>query len=194
MRSRILPVLLMCACSATQTPPAATPSEATKAPAASSPVAQPAAQSPLLGEAVAGLQSEALRSLFADHFEWVIRSAPTSATNLGDHRFDDRLERRDAATQQRERSERRAFLARAQAIDTTSLSEHDRIDLALLSEELAASVEADVCEDYTWRVSARENPFADLSYALGEGHIVRSVADGKNLLARLAQVESAFAD
>ena len=52
---------------------------------------------PLAGEAVAGVGDPRLKQLLAEHWEWSMRSWPTWATTLGDHRFDDRLPAADAA-------------------------------------------------------------------------------------------------
>src|SRR5512139_4022435 len=47
--------------------------------------------SPLAAEAVAGVSDPALRAVLADHWEHQMRWAPTWATTLGDHRYDDQL-------------------------------------------------------------------------------------------------------
>ncbi|HWU89655.1 MAG TPA: hypothetical protein VN253_20475, partial [Kofleriaceae bacterium] len=52
--------------------------------------------SPLAADAVAGVADPALRTVIADHWEYWMRWAPTWATTLGDHRYDDRLAPRDA--------------------------------------------------------------------------------------------------
>ena len=54
--------------------------------------------SPLAADAVAGVADTALRAVIADHWEYMMRWSPTWATTLGDHRFDDRLAPRDAAS------------------------------------------------------------------------------------------------
>ncbi|MEO8550206.1 MAG: hypothetical protein ABI678_09530, partial [Kofleriaceae bacterium] len=56
-----------------------------------------ATASPLAADAVAGATEPALRAILADHWEFLMRWQPTYATTLGDHRYDDRLARRDAA-------------------------------------------------------------------------------------------------
>src|SRR5688572_24561050 len=73
--------------------------------------------SPLAADAVAGVTSDVLQRLLADHWEWRMRRSPTWATILGDHRFDDQLPLRAAAEIERDQAERRALLARGRAID-----------------------------------------------------------------------------
>src|SRR5512143_3666102 len=43
----------------------------------------------LAGDAVAGVRDPRLRAIVADHWELMMRWAPTWATTLGDHRHDD---------------------------------------------------------------------------------------------------------
>ena len=164
--------------------------------AASLPASAPAtvAPSPLLGEATAGVRDPAFRALLADEWEWTMRWAPTWATTLGDHRYDDKLALTNADAIALYKKERRALLARAEALDTRGLDASDRVSFELFVGNLRADVAGDVCRAEEWSVSARANPFEELSYELGEGHQVRTVKDGKNLLARLTQAERVFDD
>ena len=82
---------------------------------------QPTQQSPLAAEAVAGVDDPALRALLAEHWEWQMVWAPTFASTLGDHRFDDKLAPNDAASIARYEAEQRDFLARARALDGAKL-------------------------------------------------------------------------
>ena len=61
-----------------------------------------------------------------------MRWSPTWATTLGDHRFDDKLAPRDAASIEKSDAERDAILARVVALDARGLGEADRVTLALL--------------------------------------------------------------
>ena len=145
-----------------------------------------APMSPLADEAVAGVTAPALRALLADHWEATMRAAPTWATRLGDHRFDDQLPRRDPATIAAHRAERRAFLDRARAIDPATLDERDRVTLALFEGELAAQVATEVCEAHQWSVSTGTNPLQELADVV-DLHPRRTPEDGANLAARLRQ-------
>jgi uncharacterized protein (DUF885 family) len=150
--------------------------------------------SPLAAEAVAGVDDPALRALLADHWEWLMVWAPTWATTLGDHRYDARLAPRDVASIAQYEREERDLLARARSLDAAKLAARDRVTWSLLVGALEASVAEQVCRNHSWRVSARENVFADLSYELGESLRIETVQDGQNLLARLAQAARAFDD
>lgn len=146
------------------------------------------APSPLAADAVAGVTAPALRALLADHWEWTMRSSPTWASRLGDHRFDDQLPRRDAASNARHAEARRALLARARAlaVEAAAWGEPDRITRRLLEDELAAADAMEVCRLEEWVVSAGNNPLAELSDVVTQHHLV-TPADGANLIARLRQ-------
>lgn len=142
--------------------------------------------SPLAAEAVAGVTAAPLRDLLADHWEWLMRWAPTWATRLGDHRYDDQLPRRSKQSIEQFKRERAGLLERARAIDPAGLGAADRVTLALFEGELAADVAAEVCRDEQWSISVMSNPYAELSDVV-ELHKVTSVADGENLIERLRQ-------
>ena len=149
--------------------------------------------SPLAAEAVAGVTDPALRDLLADHWEWLMRWAPTWATRLGDHRYDDQLPRRGKPWIEQFGRERAALLERARAIDPAGLDAKDRVTLALFEGELAADVAAEVCHDEQWSISVMSNPFAELSDVVRH-HKVETPEDGANLVARLRQGPTLIAD
>ncbi len=151
-----------------------------------SPMSPSPSSSPLASEAVAGVTAPALRALLAAHWEWTMRASPTWASQLGDHRFDDQLPRRDLASSQRYRDDRAGFLTLARAIDATGWAAADQLTLRLLTEELAAATALEVCHLEEWAVSAGNNPLAELSSVVAQ-HQVVTVTDGANLLARLGQ-------
>jgi uncharacterized protein (DUF885 family) len=142
--------------------------------------------SPLADDAVAGVTDPALRALLADHWEWTMQAAPTWATRLGDHRFDDQLPRRDPDTIAAMRARTRELLARARAIDPAGLGPADRVTRALFEEDLAASVATEVCAFERWSVSARDNPYAELSDVVTY-HPTGGPDDEANLTARMRQ-------
>src|SRR5688500_14540431 len=89
-------------------------------------IAMPAHErSPLAADAVAGVTDPTLSAVIADHWEYMMIWAPTWATTLGDHRFDDRLAPRDVAAIERAAAERDVLLARVQAIQTATLGDLD---------------------------------------------------------------------
>ncbi len=151
-----------------------------------------ATPSPLATDAVAGITDPALRAIVADHWEYLMRWAPTWATTLGDHRYDDKLAPRDNAAVLRAASERDALLARLHAIGT--LTGQDRVTHALLTGRLEADRGLDVCKFHEWVIdSGGSSLFGELSY-LVESHTVKEPHDAENLIARLGQGDRAVDD
>jgi uncharacterized protein (DUF885 family) len=143
--------------------------------------------SPLAADAVAGVTDPALRAVIADHWEHVLRWAPTWATTLGDHRYDDRLAPRDAAAIEEGLGERRALLGRLAAVDAARLDEADALTHALLRDRLEAELELDACRLHEWAVdSGGGSLFGELSY-LVEAHLVNAPDDAANVIARMGQ-------
>lgn len=143
--------------------------------------------SPLAADAVAGVTDRALRGVIADHWEYMMRWAPTWATTLGDHRYDDRLARRGPAAVAASAREREALLARLRAIAPATLDDADRVTHALLAGRLDAEVALEACKLHEWAVdSGGGSVFGELSY-LVESHVVTTPRDAENLIARMRQ-------
>jgi uncharacterized protein (DUF885 family) len=150
--------------------------------------------SPLAADAVAGVTDPALEAVIADHWEYSMRWAPTWATTLGDHRYDDQLAPRDAASIARMRSERDALLARLEAIAALRLGDSDRVTYELLRGRLEADKAQDVCKFHEWLVdSSGGSVLGELSY-LVESHTVKTQDDAKHLVARMRQGAKAVDD
>ncbi len=149
---------------------------------------QPKSQpSPLAADAVAGVTDAALRAVIADHWEYMMRWAPTWATTLGDHRYDALLAPQDAAAIARMHAERDALIDRLVKIDPATLGETDRVTYRLLRDSLEAARGQDVCKLWQWAVDNDSgSPLGQLSY-LVESHTVTTPSDAKNLIAQLGQ-------
>ncbi|HUS32366.1 MAG TPA: DUF885 domain-containing protein [Kofleriaceae bacterium] len=144
-------------------------------------------KSPLAAEATAGVSDATLRGVVADHWEFAMRWAPTWATTLGDHRFDDKLAPRDSASIQKMDEERDALLARMMAIDPTKLEEVDRVTYEELRGRLEAEHALAICDNHEWVIdSSGGSLLGELSY-LVESHTVKKPQDAENLIARLSQ-------
>jgi len=143
--------------------------------------------SPLAADAVAGITDPALAAVVADHWEYLMWWAPTWATTLGDHRYDDRLAPRDPEAIARAAAERVALLDQLRAVPAERLDASDRITFLLLRERLEAEHGLDACRFHEWTVdSGGGSLFGELSY-LVEAHTVASAADAANLVSRMRQ-------
>lgn len=82
-----------------------------------------------------------LRALLDEYWERVLHDYPSMATQLGDRRFEDRLNSYSAASHAEHLIFQQDVLRRARAIDPATLSERDRMEravfLELLDKELA---------------------------------------------------------
>lgn len=113
--------------------------------------------------------------------------APTWATTLGDHRYDDRLAPRDAASIAAMNAEHADLLARTVAIDPVQLTADDAVTWKLLRGKLEAEQALARCKLHEWVVdSSSGNVFGELSY-LVESHVVKTQADARNVIARMRQ-------
>jgi uncharacterized protein (DUF885 family) len=116
-----------------------------------------------LGVLMSAVGSEAakpspLDGLCEEYWQAYLRSHPTSATSIGDHRYDDRLEdlspaARDAWTKQLE-----GFLARANAMQEGALSPADRLNRAALVQEIEGQLALLRCHFDEWVVDAINGP------------------------------------
>ena len=116
-----------------------------------------------------------------------MRWAPTYATTLGDHRYDDRLARRDAAAIAADsRDERDALIVRLRRARSGDARRRPiAVTCKLLRGQLEASRGTDICRFDEWSVDAyTSSPLAELSY-LVESHIVTTPDDARNLISRL---------
>src|SRR5260370_36142178 len=71
-----------------------------------------------------GGKAQQLKALFTEEWEYELRSSPETATQLGDNRYNDRLDDYSPEFVQSDMTERRKFLARFTAFDPAGLIEH----------------------------------------------------------------------
>jgi len=83
-----------------------------------------------------------LRSLADEYWDAVLEAGPSSATLLGDHRFDDRIEDLSAAGEADRRARWASMLERAASFDRAGLDADDRVTHRQLTGELADAVAA----------------------------------------------------
>jgi uncharacterized protein (DUF885 family) len=91
------------------------------------------------------------RRLAEEYLDDLARRHPDTATELGDHRFDDRLPDRDAAELDAERRGLDEFAARLTAIDHAGLDRELRVDAAVLGNDVARRLfEIEELREHTW--------------------------------------------
>ena len=76
---------------------------------------------------------------------------PTAATDLGDHRFDDRLADPSEQARADERRSLDGWAARLAAMDDSALSAENRVDAAMMAGSVARRMfEIDELREHTW--------------------------------------------
>jgi len=79
--------------------------------------------------------------LVDEDWEWGLRDHPESATQVGDRRYDDKLDDMSLEAIERRKVHAREMLARAKKIDASKLGEVDRTNLALFVRNYEIAVE-----------------------------------------------------
>lgn len=107
---------------------------------------------------------ERLGDRYLDRFT---ASSPVSATLIGDHRYDDRLDQVGAEARASKRQFLREFLHRLEAIDPKELSVANQIDYALLDHCLRAALwRQDVLQEWAWNPLVYTGLAGDAVYGL----------------------------
>lgn len=184
---RLLPLALLGAACAT---PAGGPGS-TPAPSPTTTATASTAEGAPEGEAAAGIENVFLAKVLTEHWAYTMASNPTWATQLGDHRYDDRIEDKSLAAQAADLEKTQAFLLEAKAITERSLKPRERIVRALFVEHLEGVIASEACHFSEWSLSPRGNPVTEWSY-LPELHPMKTTADGDNLLKRFAAVPASI--
>ena len=143
---------------------------------------QPGTQSP---------ESRPLHALLAEHLEWRLREFPESATRRGDSRYNARLtDLSPEALEDRKQATRR-FLARARAIDVSTLRGQDVLTHALFVSTLERDIEGDRFPSEVLPVDQINGPQLAFDNLI-EVTRFRTRADYDDYLARLAAVPRYF--
>ncbi len=82
------------------------------------------------------MPDESLRALAEEYWETLLEANPTTATILGDHRYDDRIEDLSAEAEAARRDRWRSVLERLTAFDGDRLDSDDRVTWAQLAAEV----------------------------------------------------------
>lgn len=137
------------------------------------------------GVKTAAGQPVTIDTLAEDYWELSLEHAPRTATSLGDHRYDDKMEDISPAATLAFREVLRGLLQDVQALNTDSsvMSPAQRITRDVLVEALLAELGTAVCESQFWQVDHLAGHPA--SWAGTAGHQpVSTSAEVEKLLAR----------
>ncbi|MBM4365421.1 MAG: DUF885 domain-containing protein [Deltaproteobacteria bacterium] len=136
----------------------------------------------LASDASLGVHDPLLAAVLEEHWTAQMYVSPVWATQLGDHRYDTRLDDNSEAARKRWQDKRQSYADRARKLAGLAPGDALTRDLlvAKLDDELRVERE---CRFAEWSFSARSNA---LVYAadLGRAHAVKTVDDAGNLVAR----------
>ena len=131
--------------------------------------------------------TEDLAKLCDDFWQGTMRAAPTYATSLGDHRYDDQLDDNTPAGMAKERKRLLDVQARAKAIDEKALSPTDRVTRAALLLEVQNDLDGMDCHFEEWLVDPRSGPQTDF-LSLPDVTSIITPEDGDHYVSRIRKM------
>ncbi len=107
------------------------------------------------------------QALSAKYIDMVARLSPIGATQLGDHRFDDRLDDLSAAGRSSRMTEDKAMLADLAKIDRKALSRDDQVDAAVLENAIRFEIwDTETLQSWAWDAQIYNDAAANALYSL----------------------------
>lgn len=107
-------------------------------------------------------RSAALNSLFHEMWEDTLKNLPVFASEIGDRRYNDKLEDISPRAIDAELGRRRAFLLRLLAIDTSGLSGQEKLSSTLMQRELIQDEEGSRFKEWEFPVNQFHGVHTDL--------------------------------
>ena len=99
-----------------------------------------------------------LRALMAEHYQWLLRENPITATTLGVRDYDDRIGDLSPEARERSVSEAQAFLDRLDRIPADQLDRQDRVNHAILRRTIAGVIAEDPAQSRFYEPFAGDRP------------------------------------
>jgi uncharacterized protein (DUF885 family) len=143
------------------------------------------------GTAAVESRSQQLLSLFAEEWEYELRTEPERATALGDRRYNDRLSDNSPEFFQSDLNEKRKFLAQFEAIDPTGFSHQDALSRELMIQRLKQDIEGSQFKPWEMPVNQMGGPHLEFPELITLTPF-NTAADYENYLARLRQIPHFF--
>ncbi len=126
-----------------------------------------------------------IASLSEEYWQGYLEANPTSATSLGDRRYDDRLDDITPVGIDREKRRLESVLARARAIAEAGHSPEDRLTRSVLLAEVEERLAYISCEFHDWVVDPLGGPQVEFMN-LADFTIIDTPQDGANFVTRCA--------
>jgi uncharacterized protein (DUF885 family) len=132
-----------------------------------------------------------LAALYAEEWEYQLRSSPEWATALGDKRYNDRLSDISPAFHQADLAAKQQFLSRFVAIDPAGLEHEEALSRELLIRQLRMEIEGARFKNWEMPVDQMNGPHLELPDLVTLTPF-NDVSDYENYLKRLQQIPRFF--
>ena len=154
---------------------------------------KPSDLAPLSSNQPGSLEARAasLNEIFHDYWEDRLKHSPEMASMIGDHRYDDRLSDYSAQAYDQALQRGEQFIERLGAIDTTGMTEQEKLSKRLLVHDLVDQQESSVCVPWQTPVNQFSGIQVDLPQ-LVETLRFATADDYEHYVARLNKVPTAF--
>ncbi|HZU09867.1 MAG TPA: DUF885 domain-containing protein [Pseudacidobacterium sp.] len=136
-------------------------------------------------------RSKALQALFAEIWQNRLQRNPEFASSIGDKRWNDQLTDYSVAAYNQNLERERDYLIRLAAIDTTGLSEQEKLSKDLMARELAQDQEAALFKPWEMPVNQFSGLHSELPRLVSQLSF-ETVKDYDDYIARLNKVPTAF--
>jgi uncharacterized protein (DUF885 family) len=137
-------------------------------------------------------RSRALNKLFDEYWQYSLKASPENATSLGDVRYNDAWSDYSAAAFNANLARESDFITRLGAIDTTGLSEQERLSAELLMRNLIDDQESARFKPWEMPVSQFGGPHLSFPQTLAVMPYA-TAKDYDNYIARLNKIPAVFA-
>jgi uncharacterized protein (DUF885 family) len=143
------------------------------------------------GTQSAAERSKALQTLFAEIWQDRLQHNPEFASSIGDKRWNDQLADYSVAAYNENLERERDYLIRLAAIDTTGLSEQEKLSKELMVRGLAQDQEAALFKSWEMPVNQFSGLHSELPRLVSQLSF-ETVKDYDDYIARLKKVPAAF--
>ncbi len=125
-----------------------------------------------------------LNQIFDSYWEFRLKSDPTFATYLGDHRYDDKLPDYSETAYLADLDTLKNYLAQSEKINPQDLSETDRVSLLIFQKIIRDGLEGAKFKSYVFPISQQNGPQVDFPQLISY-HPFKTQPDYQNYVTRL---------
>lgn len=136
-------------------------------------------------------RTQSLREIFHDYWQEKLKHSPEFASRIGDHAYDGQLTDRSAQAYNAALGRGEQFIERLGEIDTTGMTDQEKLSKRLLVNDLIDQQESSACQPWQTPVTPFSGLPVELSL-LAESLQFHSAEDYENYLAHLIKVPAAF--